>query len=193
MAKLRKQRRKKVYRHNINRKRLRNKIFSTGNIGCKDVKNAWDQKRSVQANLEEMGLSYDPNLTIGIPSKKQQLKEALGATDKEWNQDDLPAVTGPTKKFVVEALEADARAPRARRFRLPKSQVEWITYLMKKYGNDYKGMARDGKNYYQETWKQLRQKIRTFKKIPEQYGEYLKENGIRAVEAEEENLTDDEL
>lgn len=34
-------------------------------------------------------------------------------------------------------------------------------------------MERDRKNYYQETWKQLRAKINTFKKIPEQYSEYL--------------------
>lgn len=32
MTKLRKQRRRKVYRHNINRKRLRNKTFSVGNV-----------------------------------------------------------------------------------------------------------------------------------------------------------------
>lgn len=34
-------------------------------------------------------------------------------------------------------------------------------------------MARDKKNYYQETWKQIRAKINVFKGIPEQYNEYL--------------------
>jgi ubiquinone biosynthesis protein COQ9 len=34
-------------------------------------------------------------------------------------------------------------------------------------------MARDPKNYYQETWKQIRNKIKKFKNIPEQYGKYL--------------------
>jgi len=34
-------------------------------------------------------------------------------------------------------------------------------------------MARDAKNYYQETWKQIRNKIKKFKNIPEQYGKYL--------------------
>ena len=35
-------------------------------------------------------------------------------------------------------------------------------------------MARDTKNYYQDTWKQIRAKIQRFKSVPEQYGEYLK-------------------
>jgi hypothetical protein len=34
-------------------------------------------------------------------------------------------------------------------------------------------MARDPKNYYQETWKQIRNKIKKLKNIPEQYGQYL--------------------
>lgn len=32
MTKLRKQRKRKVYRHNVNRKRMRNKMFSVGKI-----------------------------------------------------------------------------------------------------------------------------------------------------------------
>ena len=35
-------------------------------------------------------------------------------------------------------------------------------------------MARDDKNYYQDTPKQIRKKIMTFKSIPEQYKAYLK-------------------
>jgi ubiquinone biosynthesis protein COQ9 len=34
-------------------------------------------------------------------------------------------------------------------------------------------MARDPKNYYQETWKQFQNKIKKFKKTAEQYGKYL--------------------
>ena len=35
-------------------------------------------------------------------------------------------------------------------------------------------MARDAKNYYQDTPKQIRHKIRTFMSIPSQYNEYKK-------------------
>jgi ubiquinone biosynthesis protein COQ9 len=34
-------------------------------------------------------------------------------------------------------------------------------------------MARDPKNYYQETWRQIRNKIKKFKNIPEQYSKYM--------------------
>ena len=35
-------------------------------------------------------------------------------------------------------------------------------------------MAKDDKNYYQDTPKQIRKKIQTFKSIPSQYNAYLK-------------------
>ncbi|KAF7263961.1 hypothetical protein GWI33_000817 [Rhynchophorus ferrugineus] len=193
MTKLRKQRRRKVYRHNVNRKRMRNKIYSLGSIGCKEVKNAWDQKKSIQANMTDMGLSYDPNLTIGIPKRKNQLKQALGVENNEWDIEDIEKTNIKSKNYVAEKLEADAKAPREKMFRLPKGQVEWITYLMKKYNKDYKAMARDKKNYYQETWKQLRQKIRTFKKIPEQYNKYLEENGLQPDNWGQSDMSDDEI
>lgn len=44
----------------------------------------------------------------------------------------------PQKAFVVEELEKDAKTPRIRQFRLPKGQVQWLTYLLDKYGEDYK-------------------------------------------------------
>lgn len=73
-------------------------------------------------------------------------------------------------------------------FRLPKGQVEFITYLLDKYGHDYKAMAKDKKNYYQETWKQLRAKVKTFMGIPKQYAEYLKARGLLEKEENEEEL-----
>lgn len=49
-------------------------------------------------------------------------------------------------------------------------------------------MARDKKNYYQETWKQLRAKVKTFMGIPKQYGEYLASKGLLNKEEDEEEL-----
>ncbi|XP_967613.3 nucleolar protein 16 [Tribolium castaneum] len=192
MTKLRKQRRRKVYRHNGNRKRLRNKIESVGKISCKEIKEAWDKRKSVKTNLEEMGLSYDPNQTLGIPSNKQKLKLSITSNNDDWEEEQLD--TKPTKSHVAQALEEDARAPRVKLFRLPNSQVEWVTYLMDKYGKDYKAMARDKKNYYQETWKQIRAKIKRFKSIPEQYQVYLKQRNKTIEDSEEsDGLSDDEL
>lgn len=139
-----------------------------------------------------MGLSYDPNETLKIPSNKQRLKVSITSNNDEWEEEPLEA--RPTKSHVVEALEEDARAPRVKMFRLPKSQVEWVTYLMEKYGKDYKAMARDKKNYYQETWKQIRAKIKLFKSIPEQYEVYLKDRNLKAGDSEDsEDLSDSEI
>lgn len=139
-----------------------------------------------------MGLSYDPNMTLKIPKKKSDLSlSSLSNENNEWQEESVKTEPSPKKVYVAEALEKDARAPRQKLFRLPKSQVEWITYLMDKYRTDYKAMARDKKNYNQETWKQLRAKIRRFKAIPEQYLKYLKEKGLSEDYFEEnENCSD---
>lgn len=86
------------------------------------MKNAWDQQKSVQGNLEEMGLSYDPNKTIAIPKRKKPQPPSV----MEVEEADAPKV--PSKKFVADTLEADAKAPREKRLRLPKSQVSYCPH-----------------------------------------------------------------
>lgn len=136
-----------------------------------------------------MGLSSDPNHSIPISASSQILKLSSHSNSSgKWKETNIENELDIPKKHVVEALEQDARAPRAKLFRLPKSQVEWVTYLMDKYGTDYKAMARDRKNYNQETWKQLRAKIRRFKSIPEQYSKYLEGKGL-ATDCFEEDET----
>jgi len=54
-------------------------------------------------------------------------------------------------------------------------------------------MARDPKNYYQETWKQIRNKVKKFKNIPEQYGKYLesqKDKGSLEITLESQKNND---
>ncbi|XP_068633892.1 nucleolar protein 16 [Battus philenor] len=190
--KVKKQHRKKKYLHKLNRKRMNKKGRNTGTVPCPIIKEAWDHKKSSYKNLADMGLANDPNKVIKIPNFKQQkLKEAKVIVGKGEidNSDEEEIVTQvPIKKEVVEKLEKDARAPRERRFMLPKGQVEFITYLMDKYGHDYKAMEKDRKNYYQETWKQLRAKIKTFMSIPKQYSEYLSAKGQLNTEDDEEEL-----
>ncbi|KPJ05829.1 Nucleolar protein 16 [Papilio xuthus] len=139
-----------------------------------------------------MGLANDPNKIIKIPNFKQEkIKQAKVIVNKGEleNTDEEETITAvPIKKEVAEKLEKEAKAPRERRFMLPKGQVEFITYLLDKYGHDYKAMEKDRKNYYQETWKQLRAKIKTFMGIPKQYGEYLQARGLLDKEPDEEEL-----
>lgn len=119
-----------------------------------------------------MGLAYDPNKSI-----------KTGTEDNQTEQVTVKRKRQPRKAYVAEALENDAKAPREKKFQLPKGQVQWITYLMDKYDTDYKAMVKDKKNYYQETWKQIKRKIEMFKNVPEQYSKYLasKTNNVNSI------------
>ncbi|XP_014369511.2 nucleolar protein 16 [Papilio machaon] len=189
--KVKKQHRKKKYLHKLNRKRLNRKQRNTGTVPSEIIKEAWDHKKSTYKNLTDMGLANDPNKIIKIPNFKQEkIKQAKVIVNKGEieNIDEETITTVPIKKEVAEKLEKVAKAPRERRFMLPKGQVEFLTYLLDKYGHDYKAMEKDRKNYYQETWKQLRAKIKTFMGIPKQYGEYLQARGLLDKEPDEEEL-----
>ncbi|KAI8421614.1 hypothetical protein MSG28_009624 [Choristoneura fumiferana] len=188
--KIKKQHRKKKYLHKLNRKRMHLKQRSTGEVNCKTLKEAWDMKKSTLRNLREMGLASDPNKAVKIPNYKQeQLKRAKKMVSQESSESEEEVeVKIIPKKEIVEKLEKEARAPRQRRFMLPKGQVEYLTYLLDKYGHDYKAMTKDKKNVYQETWKQIRAKIKTFMGIPKQYGEYLRARGLLDKEIDEEDL-----
>ena len=127
-----------------------------------------------------MGLAYDPNETLKIPSTKHEILETAhrgSVLDSDSASDEEEEQKVPSKIYVAQKLEAEAKAPRERLFRLPNQQVHFLTSLMDKYNDDYKAMARDRTNYYQLTWRQIRSKINTFKGIPEQYAEYLLKKG----------------
>ncbi|XP_041980188.1 nucleolar protein 16 [Aricia agestis] len=193
--KVKKQHRKKKYLHKLNRKRMHHKLKSTGTVKSKILKEAWNNKKSSYRNLREMGLANDPNKAIKIPSFKQEklqiAKKIVKGDDTDSEPEEPVPRRKPPKIAVAKELEKEAKAPRERRFMLPKGQVEFITYLLDKYGHDYKAMARDKKNYYQETWKQLRAKVKTFMGIPKQYGEYLESRGLLDKEDDEEKLKQD--
>ncbi|KAK9888736.1 hypothetical protein WA026_000962 [Henosepilachna vigintioctopunctata] len=196
MTKLRKQRRKKKFRYNVNRKRLRNKIHGVGNIKCKEISNEWENHKSVETNLKEMGLSYDPNKTIKIEKRvKRKVKpDVSNKNNSEWMEvvEEIPQEISATKKTVAEKLLVDSKLPREKMLRLPGSQVEWLSYLLDTYGKDYKAMSKDKSNYKQETWKKIRQQIKLFKSVPEQYQVYLDKRGISA-DVEDDTSSDGEL
>lgn len=58
---------------------------------------------------------------------------------------------------------------------------------MDKYGSDYKAMERDRQNHWQETWKQLRNKVKKFMSVPKLYAEYLHSKGIIDKESDDED------
>lgn len=91
-----------------------------------------------------MGLAYDPNDVLPIPNLKRDLleeakqKSMLSDSQNDSEDDDIDMENKPAKIHVAQALEIDAKTPRKRMFRLPNGQVNFITYLLDKYGEDYK-------------------------------------------------------
>lgn len=139
-----------------------------------------------------MGLVFDINKSIGLPNHKAQrvarfnkklvngfVEEDLSGTESEQSEV-TPAKSNHKfpKQHVAEGMEKDSKELRESKFRLPKGQVALISYLIDKYGLNYKKMAKDHKNYDQETWRQLRAKCRKFMGIPEQFAKYLEERDL---------------
>ncbi|XP_022080608.1 nucleolar protein 16-like isoform X2 [Acanthaster planci] len=143
--------------------------MSCRTLCIKPVKEAWDKRKSMARNLADMGLSVNPNKTIPIPKMKDKLKPIAG----EDTETETPEPSQPSKIFVLQALEDMANVPLGRSVRISQPLMNYCIRLMEKYGEDYKAMARDPKNYYQDTPKQIRRKINLFKSIPEQYNPYI--------------------
>lgn len=163
-----------------------------------EAKGAWQKNKTVTKNFKNMGLSSDPNATLAIPSSKSQriqlmsMPQANGDPIKLLEAQMLgnkKAKKKSAKKAplggVAEKLEENAQALRESGFRFSKGQSELIGYYLDKYQLDYKRMVRDTKNYYQETWRQLRSKIRRFLDIPEHVNAYLKERNLERLSLEE--------
>lgn len=77
--------------------------------------------------------------------------------------------------------------------RLPKGVVSFAGEMLLKYGLNYAAMAKDEKNYDQETWRQFRSKLRKFMCIAEQFGPFLAQNEVDITQLDlDEYCTDDE-
>jgi hypothetical protein len=102
-----------------------------------EIKKAWESVKSIRTNLKEMGLAYDANKAV-----QNEQNEMLGEDDTEKREtssdhEDKALLKILTKDHVMRTLEADAKAPRERLLRLPKGQTQFLTYLIKKYDEDY--------------------------------------------------------
>lgn len=183
MPKLRRQRKRQKFRYDRNRKRIKktqekhrkDKIKVDNDV----MKELWNPKESIKTNLESMGVAFDANKVLDKKSTKQQFIEKI----QDQNPNNIPPQEIASKKSseVVKRLEAEALEAEANKkanFRFTGEQVKWITYCLDKHGDDFKAMARDPKNIWQETPKQIRQKVLKFVNIPEQFAVYAKKIGL---------------
>uniref|UniRef100_A0A8C8W788 Nucleolar protein 16 n=1 Tax=Peromyscus maniculatus bairdii TaxID=230844 RepID=A0A8C8W788_PERMB len=122
-------------------------------IECPHIRHAWDHTKSVKQNLAEMGLAMDPNKAVPLSKRKVKAMEV----DAEERPKDLV-----WKPYVVNELEAEASLPEKKGNTLSRDLIEYVHYMVENHGEDYKAMARDEKNYYQDTPEQIQNKWQAF-------------------------------
>merc|ERR550517_1808617 len=142
------------------------------------------RKTEVVAKLEN-------NVVPKISSKQKMVKEMKKKKGLEVDENEEDGVRRKTE--VVAKLENEAKFEAKQTFRFTPTQVQLITCMMDKHGEDWSAMARDPKNHYQDTAAKLRGMVNKFISIPEHYAVYCRERGlIQASETPEEPEADDE-
>ena len=190
MTKLRKQRRRKKFNYQRNRKRVRKAQEKTTKfnikVDCQAMKESWDNRISAKENLDNMGIVMSATELMPIVSTKKSMVKKMKKM-KNGSNDDVANKVQVTRPEVVEKLVQEANVERKQNFRFSSQQVKFITYMMDKHGDDYEAMSRDHKNHYQETPAKIRGMITKFISIPEHYAPYLKERGLLQTEENQDN------
>ncbi|XP_029924737.1 nucleolar protein 16 [Myripristis murdjan] len=153
--------RRKQFNYNQDRKKLKKKFLKkqAPRIENSQIRNAWDNRKSMARNLQEMGLTFDPNRTL--PIKKQRILPGGTGTTAP-----VPTVTKP---YVLHQLEEEASRPEKDTKTLSTDLMEYAQHMIREHGDNYKAMARDEKNYYQDTPKQIKRKIDEYKRCHPQH------------------------
>ncbi|XP_028323458.1 nucleolar protein 16 [Gouania willdenowi] len=151
MPKAKKSSKKMRFDYTTDRKKLKKKFIKKNNprIDNRCIRNAWEDNKSMSRNLQEMGLTFDPNRSL--PLRK----------DTVLRGDKPPVVTKP---YVLDQLEMEASRPEKDTKTLSSDLIEYVQHMIREHGDDYKAMARDEKNYYQDTPKQIKRKINEYRR-----------------------------
>ncbi|XP_012728868.2 nucleolar protein 16 [Fundulus heteroclitus] len=174
MPKAKQSKRRKKFDYNTDRKKLKKKFIKKAKprIEHAQIRNAWDDNKSTARNLQEMGLSLDPNRAL--PIKKQAL---LGA-----GKDDCRPAPLITKPYILSKLQEEASLQEEDSKTLSSDLIEYVQHMIREHKDNYKAMARDEKNYYQDTPKQIKRKINEYKRChPQHYDAFI--SSLAAPEA----------
>ncbi|XP_063784066.1 nucleolar protein 16 [Pseudophryne corroboree] len=157
MGKVRKKSRN-TFNYSVNRKKLKRRAQKKAapRITCDEIRNAWNDSKSVAGNMADMGLAADPNKALPIHTNTVKNRSA------EQKQ--------VRKPYVIEKLKALASLPSKKTMGISSDMVLYVRHMVENYGEDYKAMARDDENYYQDTPKQIQRKINLYKRHhPDEY------------------------
>ena len=197
MTKLRKLRKKKTYNYGRNRKRVKQQLEKTSKfnvkVDCKVVRDAWDHRISVRENMSRMGIVLNASDVMPVSGTKKKLVNNMKKLKNVAVEEETEATANSAimKPEVIAKLSEEANVPVKQNFRFTTSQVQLITHMMDKHGTDYKAMARDPRNHFQETPAKLKGMILKFISIPEHYAPYCKERGLLQTTENSDGREDD--
>ncbi|XP_074865771.1 nucleolar protein 16 [Carettochelys insculpta] len=157
--------RRRRFGYSVDRKRLHRRVRKRAapRIECSPVRHAWDSSKSASQNLADMGLAVDPNKAVPIRTKQLRVM----AMEVDGPEEGTRTVQKP---YVLAELEYEASLPEKKSETLSRDLIDYVQYMIQNHGENYKEMARDEKNYYQDTPKQIKRKISVYKRFyPEEF------------------------
>lgn len=152
--------RRRAFGYSVNRKRLHRRVRrrAAPRIACSQIRHAWDSTKSVAQNLAEMGLAADPNKAVPIQKRQLPVMGVEAAGQEEGKRI-------VQKPYVLAELEYEASLPEKKSETLSRDLIDYVQHMIRNHGENYKAMARDEKNYYQDTPKQIKSKISVYKRF----------------------------
>ncbi|XP_051955805.1 nucleolar protein 16-like [Xyrauchen texanus] len=89
-------------------------------------------------------------------------------------ESDLMETNELLKPYVVKELEAEVSLEGKDRTTCSSDMIEYVQRMVWEHNEDYKAMARNEKNYYQDTRKQIKKKVELYKRChPEVYAAFI--------------------
>ena len=146
--------RRKKSRKNATIKILRNTRKQKRSVKIEDkvLKEHWDQKKTLQQNLKDLGLAYNANSSIAkLKQRTKPCEEEGDENEEEMHTEET--TTGTTA--VIAAFEEQAKHGKKHERHISPDEAKFLMGLMKKHKTNYNAMCRDKLNTYQHTAKKL--------------------------------------
>ncbi|XP_056586618.1 nucleolar protein 16 [Triplophysa dalaica] len=165
MGKLKKSSRN-TFNYNVNKKKLKIKLKKKDNphIECAQIRRAWDDQKTTKQNFADMGLFVGQKGILPIKTKKNMEEEEQQPMDSNV----------PLKPYVIKAMEEEASQKVSQKLTCSRDMIEYVQHMVREHNENYKAMARDEKNYYQDTPKQIKRKVDLYKRCyPKEYDAFV--------------------
>jgi len=157
-------RRKKSRRNavikNLKGMRKRKKLVDPS-IGDETLKKHWDKSKTLKQNMKHLGLAFNSNKsnTSGMSKRKKITKKGMLTQNLlDDNGMVMDVVEEPINSAVIDEFSKQAANGKKTERHISPGEAKFFMELIQKHSTNYKAMARDKRNTYQHTPKQLQRK-----------------------------------